>query len=392
MACAPPYGDKMAAWLRRDAHHRLVVLAYDDRETMLDGKKVVSDSGGTWRASERMIAYFAKSLPFATDTLGPFIRYHALQVEMLLHPNRENKILHTAMIGDMNGYMHALLTGRPAYDRGESLLKAERVYTRFIEAPASLPPAAPPDIPPRAAGAVGGTAFIQSVAHAPRDDREAAIRREILAGKIPSFLREMRTVEASVTGPDGVKHSVAYAVMPDYLAIGSDSDFVRMPMTPYTAQAFCDAFGFVLPARKMVNDIWAAAPVHLEPRPLTLDRDSALTFLQHHRIIEEQLAGHPRGVFVAGIKKDVVVSNALLSRANRVAIYGWHYLNGEPIQPVYAGHVDWYVDYSHGIRPVKRWMRVDGVRMSFEAILADSTRRTLLSDEGALAVTRYDKP
>ena len=61
----------------------------------------------------------------------------------------------------------------------------------------------------------------------------------------------------------------------------------------------------------------------------------------------------------------------------------------EPIQPVYAGHVDWYVDYSHGIRPVRRWMRVDGVRRSFEAILADSTRRYLLSDEGALAVWRY---
>jgi hypothetical protein len=37
-------------------------------------------------------------------------------------------------------------------------------------------------------------------------------------------------------------------------------------------------------------------------------------------------------------------------------------------------------------------MTVDGVRMSFEAILADSTKRALLSDEGPLAVTRYNKP
>ena len=43
-----------------------------------------------------------------------------------------------------------------------------------------------------------------------------------------------------------------------------------------------------------------------------------------------------------------------LERPNRVAIYGWHYLNGQPIQPTYAGHVDWYIDYSHGIRPVRR--------------------------------------
>jgi hypothetical protein len=163
-----------------------------------------------------------------------------------------------------------------------------------------------------------------------------------------------------------------------------------MPMNPYTAQAFCDAFGFVLPTRKMSNDIWAAASVHLDPRPLTVDRDSARTFLQHQRIIEEQLRGNPRGVFVAGIKKDVVITNKLLERANRVAIYGWHYVNGQPIQPLYTGHVDWYVDYSHGIRPVRRMMLVDGRLESFEKVASDPVLHVLLSDEGILSATRYE--
>ena len=386
---APAHGDELVAWLRRNPRNRLVTLAYDDREIMLDGKKVVSDSGGTWRASQRMILHLSQSLTFAKDTLGAFVRYRAPQVELLLHPNPENRILHTAMIGDMNGYMQAVLTGRPAYDRGETVLKGVRDYDQFVEGEVTLPPAMPPVIPRRAAGALTGSAFIASVSNLPRDDRERAIRRELFAGNIPTFLRALRTVEAHAAGPDSMQHTVAYEVMPDYLAIGSDDDFVRMPMNPYTAQAFCDAFGFVLPTRKMVNDIWAAAPVHVEPRPLTQDRDAPLTFLQHHRIIEEQLAGKERGVFVAGTKKDVVVTNKLQEKPNRVAIFGWHYLNGEPIQPVYAGHVDWYVDYSHGIRPVRRWMRVDGVRRSFEAILADSMRRSVLSDEGAIAVWRY---
>jgi hypothetical protein len=179
--------------------------------------------------------------------------------------------------------------------------------------------------------------------------------------------------------------------MPDYLAIGSDEDFVRMPMTPYTAQDFCDAFGFVLPTRKMVNDIWAAATTHLDPRPLTVMRESPVTFLQHHRIIEEQLKGIERGTFVSGLKKDVVVTNQLSEHAQRVAIFGWHYTNGAPIQPLYTGHVDWYVDYSHGIRPVRRWMRVDGTPRSFEQILSDPQHRDLLSDEGEITVSRYDK-
>lgn len=386
---APTHGDKLVAWLRRSPRNRLVTLAYDDREIVVEGRKVVSDSGGTWRASQRMLQYLSPSLTFTNDTLDAFVRYRAPQVELLLHPNPENRILHTAIIGDMNGYMHALLTGRPWYDRGDAVLKPARVYERFVEGNVSLPTAMPPDIPSRDAHALTGSAFIASVARLPRDEREAAIRRELFAGNMPTFLRALRTVEASAVGTDSTRHTVAYEVMPDYLAIGSDDDFVRMPMNPYTAQAFCDAFGFVLPTRKMVNDIWAAAPVHVEPRPLTQDRDAPLTFLQHHRIIEEQLAERGRGVFVAGIKKDVVVTNKLLERANRVAIFGWHYLTGEPIQPVYAGHVDWYVDYSHGIRPVRRWMLVGGIRRSFEAILADSTRRHLLSDEGSIAVLRY---
>ena len=164
-----------------------------------------------------------------------------------------------------------------------------------------------------------------------------------------------------------------------------------MPMIPYTGQDFCDAFGFVLPTRKMVNDIWAASKTHLDPRPLTVKRESPLTFFQHHKIIEEQLKGIERGTFVAGIKKDIVVTNKLAEAPKRVAIYGWHYPTGVPIQQVYTGHVDWYVDYSHGVRPVRRLMRVDGVVQPFEEIVKDSVLRSLLSDEGEVSVTRYDR-
>ena len=388
----PRHGEKIVKWLRSNPRNRLVVLAYDDQNIMLDGKKVVSDSGGTWRASERMINYLREPFSFARDTAGEFVRFRAPQIEVLMHPNPANKILHTEMIGEMNGYMHAMLVGRAEYDRGESLLKRARVYSQFVEDSVASTPGAPPEIPARRASALTGTAFIESITKLSREEREDAIRKELLAGNIPSFLRKLHSVVASGMDADGIKHSVTYDVMPDYLAIGSDKDFVRMPMTPYTAQAFCDAFGFVLPTRKMVNDIWTAATTHLEPRPLTVERESPLTFLQHHRIIEDQLKGIVRGAFVAGIKKDVVVSNKLLERAQRVAIYGWHYTSGQPIQPVYAGHVDWYVDYSHGIRPVRRMMRADGVSRKFEAILKDPRLQNLVSDEGELTAVRYDKP
>ncbi|HEY9230422.1 MAG TPA: hypothetical protein VIP11_27465 [Gemmatimonadaceae bacterium] len=127
------HGDKLATWLRRDAGHTLVVLAYDDREITLDGKKVVSDSGGTWRATQRMLDYLRPRFSLARDTLGEFLRDKNTQIEILRHPNPKNRILHTEMIGEMNGYMHAMLARRPDYERGEPVLAPVRAYTRWVE-------------------------------------------------------------------------------------------------------------------------------------------------------------------------------------------------------------------------------------------------------------------
>jgi hypothetical protein len=385
----PKHGEKLVRWLRLNPKNTLVVLAYDDRNITLDGKKVVSDSGGTWRASERMVNYLREPFEFKADTLGEFRRFRASQIEVLMHPNPENKILHTAMIGEMNGFMHSMLVRRPEYDGHAVVLRTERAYQQWVEDSVVLPPATPPPIPSRREHALTGSEFIKSVVNLSREEREAANRRELFAGNMPSFLRKLRTVQVSAMGADSVTHTIVYEVMPDYLAIGSDADFVRMPMTPYTAQAFCDAFGFVLPTRKMVGDIFTAATTHIEPSPLTVERESPLTFMQHHRIIEDQLKGIERGTFVSGIKKDVVVTNKLLEKPSRVAIFGWYHTNGQPIQPLYTGHVDWYVDYSHGIRPARRRMRVDGEVLPYEKILNDPKYQNLLSDEGAVTAWRY---
>jgi hypothetical protein len=103
----------------------------------------------------------------------------------------------------------------------------------------------------------------------------------------------------------------------------------------------------------MVDQIYAAARVKLEPIPMYAYRDSTPTFWQHHLIIEGQRKG--RKGLIAGIKKDIVQTEKLKAYPNndRVAIYGWHRLNGKPIQPLYLGHVWWYVDYSQGVRLVK---------------------------------------
>ena len=177
--------------------------------------------------------------------------------------------------------------------------------------------------------------------------------------------------------------------MPDYLAIGSDRDFVRVPMNPHTAQAFCDAFGFVLPTPKMVDDIWRESLSKIIPQPLTESREDQRTFLTHNRMIEEQIAGQYLGELRAGHKKDVVITNRLNERPNRIAIYGWHFPSGEPIQPITTVHADWYIDYSHGIRPVARTIKVDDAGIPYEKVLHDPKLHVLLSNEGVMPLSSY---
>ena len=123
-------------------------------------------------------------------------------------------------------------------------------------------------------------------------------------------------------------------VMPDYLAIGSDSDFVRIPMTPQTAQQIADQFGCTLPTRKMVDAIDRVAEVRLAPHPMTVDREAIKTFAEHNAIIEKQRGDKPLGLLMIGSKKDIVLTPRIFEKPQRLAIYGWRQLNGQPIQPL----------------------------------------------------------
>ena len=104
------------------------------------------------------------------------------------------------------------------------------------------------------------------------------------------------------------------------------------------------------------------------------------------------LLGKRLGALVGGIKKDVVVTNLLQQRTHRVAIYGWHQLNGVPIQPVFSGHINSYVDYSHGIRWINKDMLVDSVVMSASQVLTNPTLYKILSNEsGVMSQPSYLK-
>lgn len=214
---------------------------------------------------------------------------------------------------------------------------------------------------------------------------------EILSGNVPGFLIKFIPIHVFIVDSLSGKHIKAtYYVAPDYLSIGDNNDWARINITPKAAQKIADSFHCFLPTRKMVDDIYKAATVKLEPVPMYAFRDSTPTMWQHHLIIEGQRKG--RIGLIAGIQKDIVISGKLLrdSKKDRVAIYGWHKLDGIPIQQLYTGHIYWWVDYSQGIRLVYRKIKVEGKWMDYVDVLKDSRLQKFLCDEEFCDFYRYD--
>lgn len=239
-------------------------------------------------------------------------------------------------------------------------------------------------IPDRDPCSPTGSEVLARLASLSVEDRDREIVTQVLAGNIPGFLRQLRPVEMMLPGLAGVPVKATMWVMPDYLAIGSDQDFVRVPLGLDAAVRVAREFNCMLPTRKMVDAIHQHAEARLSPRPMPAGAamTSVAYLLAHNLTIEQQLEGLEPGFLVAGNKKDVVWSRRLSERPGRVAIYGWHDREGRPIQPLSTVHGARYADYSHGIRLVSETVQVDGEHLSVFDVLEDQELAALLSDEG----------
>lgn len=243
-------------------------------------------------------------------------------------------------------------------------------------------------IPQRAAEASDASGFVATATGMTDAERDGAIRHELLAGNVPGFLRKVLPVSLTATLADGEPVRLTLCVLSDYLSIGSDDDFLLVPMSLDTALAVAAKFGFTLPTRRIVDQIYRASTVRLLPQPLPAgDQMRSIGYLRlHHWLVQQQLAaiGAAPGTLTAGHKKDLVLSERLWSQPGRVAIYGWHRAIDAPIQPLSTVHGARYADYSHGVRLVSQWVFVNDERRSIFDVLADRRLAPLISDEGPL--------
>jgi hypothetical protein len=246
------------------------------------------------------------------------------------------------------------------------------------------------EIPRRPRNAAGGSAVMAAVGNGSGSGRDNVLVAEALRGNIPSHLRDLQPV--NFTGIVGGRQTqITLCVTPDYLAIGSDADHVRVPLGLPAALRLADAFDMMLPTTRMVDAIYAQADVRVSPAPMppTSAMSSTDYFLRHDATVDAQFArsGARDGLLVAGHKKDVVLANRLARAPGRVAIYGWHRSNGDPIQPLSTVHGEYYADYSHGIRLVARTAYVNGRAVDLRGLLTDAQLAGLVNSDGPLTGT-----
>lgn len=248
-------------------------------------------------------------------------------------------------------------------------------------------------IPGRDPGSISGSLFIDKNMNLNGSVREQNILNEFLGGNIPDFLRKFVPITINY-----LNDTITYLTMPDYLSIGSNDDFIRMPMNPHTAQTIADKYDCTLPTKKMVHDIWSKADFKINPHPhgppYDASMESSERYLWHENTIKQQFKdlNISIGSFISGIKKDVVITNKLTPNNpnKRVAIYGWIQPDGIAIQGLNpSSHEDTYADYSHGIRLIANDVIVNGKVDRIQNVFKDIKLSLLISDEGPLNFLAY---
>jgi hypothetical protein len=238
---------------------------------------------------------------------------------------------------------------------------------------------------------ITGSEFVKCNMSNSIKEREENILNNFLLGNVPSFLRDFVPITITLK-----TNSITYLCTSDCLSIGTDDDYVRMPMNPLTAQKIADKYDCSLPTRKIVNDVWKNAVHKLTPLPWGPPYDKSMLstyrFNEHNKRIQKQLVGKDYTKLISGHKKDVVLTNKLFPNnpKKRVAIYGWIKSNGCAIQNLNpSSHEVTYADYSHQVMLIMNDVVCNSKLMRIQDVFTNPDLCALISDEGILKFIKY---
>lgn len=109
------------------------MFAYNDSVALLNGKRFVSDTGGTWYRSGLLLRHLQRTMAFDKMRDDSLIVWQSRnkQVRLFFKTNPEHKIFHTQQV-ERNGFIHSVLAGTKQEERRYKYF-GERAYATFVQ-------------------------------------------------------------------------------------------------------------------------------------------------------------------------------------------------------------------------------------------------------------------
>lgn len=382
--------DKLTKWLK-DKNHYLSVISYEDCTVIYEGKPLVSKAGGTWGRSHAMVNDLGRTYKIKLQKDGRWEIWRGLngRITFKLLENPEGEIIHTVLV-EKNGFIDSFLSGTPKEGVGYTFW-GDRAYTKYIVdggfhtelvKEAGLKPL--PYFQDHKGTGLKAWDYIESIDDLDFCQFEDKTVEALLEGNVPDSLRFFKKIRYERLG-----HIVEFWTLPDYLAIGTNDDFVRIPMGIISSRKVAAALGCTLPTTFLVdriNDVAQGALDIFPFRPKGSRNQLPIVFQDHNNALKAlyKAKGYHFGQFISGLKKDLVQTwyqDRNPAYARNIAIYGWHHPNGHPQQPLFLRHGNFYSDYSHGTRLIWGEIYIDGEPYNLEKVMHDPHLFHLVSDE-----------
>ena len=237
---------------------------------------------------------------------------------------------------------------------------------------------------------MGGTAFIEShrrPCHSPTAKPPSSARSRPATS--PTSSASSRACQSTAQAADGNEVAATLLAMPDYLAVGSDDDFVRMPMTPQTAQQIADQFGCTLPTRKIVDAIDARRNCTSSPAPSPRTARPSKRFSSTMKSSKSSGAANRSACSSPASRKTSSLRHESSKSPSAWRSTAGGNSNGQPIQPLTIVH--W--DSTSTTATAPGWSSTKSTSTAKKSpsptCLADPERCGLVSDEGPMKPPRY---
>ncbi len=127
------HGNKLLNWLSASSDHYLCAIAYDDRDVIIDGKKIGTLNGGTFYRTILMKNYLSKKLNFENNSDSLFERFSSLngRIKFFLKLNPDHLMWHTLLV-EKNGFIESIVSGTKYENLGYEFW-GPRAYSQFIQ-------------------------------------------------------------------------------------------------------------------------------------------------------------------------------------------------------------------------------------------------------------------